>query len=285
MREQLDRVLEPVPDVRADGDPEAVHRMRVAIRRLRTAIKLFGPHAADRLDTQRLEALGEALRGLARALGRVRDEDVLARTLRAAAAPGELPAVERLLVRREGARADARAALLTALDGDEMVLLGGSFAHSLDLALAAEPKAPPRAMVRRAGPRLIADALKKLRRSGRRLVAPTSPALHRTRILAKRLRYAGEFLAPAFGPTLPTTVRTAQGVQDALGALHDDDAALGVLLDAIAAGLEPDDAAALGCVAQRLRARRDDHLAAFDQLWAGLPKPRKLRARLEEEAR
>ncbi|WP_344337227.1 CHAD domain-containing protein, partial [Kitasatospora putterlickiae] len=71
--------------VRADR-PDAVHRMRVACRRLRSAFRtyrrLFAPGAADELVAE--------LRWLAAALGRARDREVLAERL--AARARELPA-------------------------------------------------------------------------------------------------------------------------------------------------------------------------------------------------
>ena len=56
----------------AAGDPEGVHQMRVAIRRLRTALVLFGTHLEPH-TTARFEA---ELKRLGQVLGEARDWDV-----------------------------------------------------------------------------------------------------------------------------------------------------------------------------------------------------------------
>ncbi len=78
--------------VLADEDPEALHDMRVATRRLRTALDTFAacyPHAP-------YQAFVDQVKRLLRALGKVRDTDVL---------------LERLLSEQEQAPADQRAGL------------------------------------------------------------------------------------------------------------------------------------------------------------------------------
>lgn len=63
----------------AGKDPEGVHDMRVATRRLRAALELFG----DVFPKRRLKPLLQEVKGLADALGEVRDRDVLIDRLRA----------------------------------------------------------------------------------------------------------------------------------------------------------------------------------------------------------
>src|SRR5687767_10218895 len=73
MLEQLTRIAKHEPGTRAGDDPEELHKMRVATRRLRTAFAVFG----KALATAGLETLpvDEAKR-VAAALGAVRDQDV-----------------------------------------------------------------------------------------------------------------------------------------------------------------------------------------------------------------
>ena len=61
------------------GDPEAVHDMRVACRRLRSTLRSF----AAVLDASQVANLGDELKWLAQVLGGVRDGDVLADRLAA----------------------------------------------------------------------------------------------------------------------------------------------------------------------------------------------------------
>jgi CHAD domain len=85
MLEQLERIEAHQAGARSGDDPEDVHRMRVATRRLRAARRVFGPALADAspaLDGSTLERANAELKALADALGRVRDLDVFAAALR-----------------------------------------------------------------------------------------------------------------------------------------------------------------------------------------------------------
>ena len=68
-------------------EPEAVHKTRVGTRRLRSTLRNFGP--ALTLSPEALGALDDNLRWLAALLSPIRDDDILARRLKAEVA--ELP--------------------------------------------------------------------------------------------------------------------------------------------------------------------------------------------------
>ena len=72
------RVLAQLAGVRADEDPEAVHDMRVALRRLRAALAVAEPF----FGRKPFRRASRRVRALARALGQVRDADVLLGHLR-----------------------------------------------------------------------------------------------------------------------------------------------------------------------------------------------------------
>jgi inorganic triphosphatase YgiF len=199
----------------AHDDPEFVHQARVALRRMRSALRLL------RRQVEFPARLAADLRWIARALGAARDWDVLAGELMPAIAaslgPGLVAACERLLAqaqrRRGRARDEARAALASP-----------RFAGAT-LALLAWSAAPPRG----AGPTLQALAAKLLQRQHARLFEAahafaelSADKQHRVRILAKRLRYALDFFAVA----LPARAVAAYGrrlaaLQDELGAIND----------------------------------------------------------------
>jgi len=99
----LDAVLAETPAVLHGDDVRATHDMRVAIRRLRTALDTFG----DELSRKPLRKYAYATRRIGRRLGRVRDADVHLAVLRGALggataneAAGAGYAIERLLARR-----------------------------------------------------------------------------------------------------------------------------------------------------------------------------------------
>src|SRR5207302_6077556 len=76
LRAQRDAIRDNDQGVR-DGDPEAVHDMRVATRRMRSTLRTFRPL----LDATRTEPLRRELHWLAGLLGAVRDGDVMAARL------------------------------------------------------------------------------------------------------------------------------------------------------------------------------------------------------------
>ncbi|MER5863064.1 CHAD domain-containing protein [Kitasatospora sp. NPDC002040] len=197
--------LEPL--VRADA-PDAVHRMRVACRRLRSALREYG-------GAEPAGVSGELGR-LGRALGAARDAEVLGAELTAAAR--ELPAeCEPELIAAEVARwaeqrvAGARPEVLAALDSEWYRVLLGALGE-----LAVRPPdgagLAPYPELARTAERRVARRLADARgRAG----ADRDAALHRARKAAKRARYLGE-TAGAAGLTA-----RMKAVQDALG-VHQD---------------------------------------------------------------
>lgn len=194
---------------------EAVHQARIALRRLRAAIRAFGPilpgPATARLD--------QRLRSLAVALGQVRDLDVMiARTdpdgLRDRMIEART-AAWRHLRRRLGAR-HTRALLL---DLAEWIECGDWHAASATLSTREGPLGPFAA-------RALDLRLRKVRRHGKRLAKMEEEALHRLRKDAKKLRYTAEAFASLFAGKSRTKRRKAflhvmEDLQDDLGALND----------------------------------------------------------------
>ncbi|MFD8780822.1 CHAD domain-containing protein [Kitasatospora sp. NPDC059599] len=208
--------------VRAD-EPDAVHRMRVACRRLRSALRtfrrLFTPGATEQLVAE--------LRWLAAALGGARDLEVMVERL--AAQARELPAecgperVAEALERWGGTEyRRIRPEVVAALDSPRRRALGDALA-----ALLADPPLRRRA-ARPALPELSRVAAREQRRTADRVrtalaAAPEDRdhALHDARKAAKRARYAGETAAPAAGPRAERYTRRMKAVQEVLGEHQD----------------------------------------------------------------
>ena len=101
------RMLANEAGTRLGEDPEALHDMRVATRRMRAAFALFGAH----FDKKTLKLFGKGLRRAGRTLGAVRDLDVLLDKARAhvvALPPEQAGSLDPLLAHWETAR-DVRA--------------------------------------------------------------------------------------------------------------------------------------------------------------------------------
>ncbi|MGH9901513.1 MAG: CHAD domain-containing protein [Pyrinomonadaceae bacterium] len=214
------------------SDPEGVHDMRVASRRLRSAIRDFKPY----LRRRHLRLLRGNVKEVADALGRVRDEDVAIAELEklAAEAPAEVSAgVENLAAERRRRREDARASLVELIGGEEHLKIHEDCTSALAQAgeRARGPRGarmgnPPQAApsFKSAGRRIIAEGWEELREASESLYRPLdAEPLHRMRISAKRLRYALELFAPCWGERLKPFAKEIAGIQSSLGELHDCD--------------------------------------------------------------
>jgi CHAD domain-containing protein len=272
-----------------DLDPEYLHDLRVACRRLRSALRLF----AAALGAKRSEMLRLELSWIARQLGSVRDLDVFILNLREQAQRlGEGGSVAEMLVDVLGRRRrPERAALDASLTSRRFRAL----LHRLE-ALAASP--PPRIVrgvpggtVAEAAPALITRAQKRVLKLGR-AITPDSPAadLHRLRILFKRLRYACEFFREAFADLtagqdpLADYIEGMVRFQDCLGEHQDAVVAIGriqeLASDMIRGGaLSPDQLLNLGSLIQVQREITKDRRDRLLALWGQFDK-RSVRRRL-----
>ncbi len=201
------------------GDPEATHQLRVAIRRLRSALATFGPLLAG----AELDAIKGELKWLAAQSDRARNLDVFADALVAAGA-GQvsiatgLPELARAV---EAARSQARLALVEAVSSARFRAL------VLELAAWAETGpwlAGPKVgdpVVRLAG-KALARRWRKVAQLGRDLAQADDEARHHLRIEAKKLRYATDALASLY-PARPVRrfLTRLKALQEELGALND----------------------------------------------------------------
>ncbi len=144
-------LLHWAPAAAQDQGPEPVHQMRVALRRLRAALAVFGETAAG----TDLAALKAALSGLNRVLGPARDWDVFATGLAARVAESfpEEPAIAWLIAATERRRLACYAALRAELTGEAFRALGVRLAL-----LAAAPSLPPPADLPLAEPAIAGSA-------------------------------------------------------------------------------------------------------------------------------
>ena len=222
-RDSLAQLQHHAEGVRGGDDPESVHQMRVGLRRLRLALRLFGRWIAVPPN------LLAELRWLRVRLGAARDADVLAGgTLAALAATcppedGLAALQEAAAVHAQGMRQLAASAVKSARCARLM--------RDLSAWLQAAPwQAVPDDALQRAlrqpiGPRaarMLHRRHARLVEIGERLHPDQSEERHRLRIAAKKLRYATEFFQ-AVRPSGHTRrfLRRLAALLDVLGGLND----------------------------------------------------------------
>jgi len=226
------RMLYHEPGTRLGEDPEALHDMRVATRRMRAAFQLFAPY----YEAKTIKPLGRALRRTGRTLGAVRDLDVLlgkahahAASLPAEQADGLAPLLADWQARREVARRQ----MLDYLDSDDYRQFVSAFERFLTTpgagAVAIPAGEPTPRQACHIVPQIILARFEQVR-AFEPIVGSSAPGsadgapvemLHRLRIECKGLRYAMEFFRELLGPEAAGLIKQVVGVQDLLGELQD----------------------------------------------------------------
>jgi inorganic triphosphatase YgiF len=245
-------------------DPEFVHQARVALRRMRSAIRLLRRYSAFPAP------LKDELKWIGSVLGAARDADVLVTQtlphLGESLAPASARRLPPLARAAQQQRRSAHAAMKTALASTRFAALALAL-----LAWSAEPPDDASPALRKRAPRLLDRAQQRLAEAARFFAALTPTRRHEVRILAKRLRYALDLFAVAL-PARPTEAygERLAALQDLLGALNDGEVAR-TAIAALGA-----DAALKRAVGRQLAVRERDLLREAEAALAALqaaPRP------------
>jgi len=220
LRERVAALVRAIPGARDAADSEGLRRLRVATRRLDTAMRIYEPCFAGAAFVR----LSREARRARRRCGAVRDLEVLIEYLEAERVA--LQGIERLAMRCwlaqvHGERADRRRELETTLDWlegrdlerqAEVVVANGGDRASLPLSF------------RQAAPPQLLERYRDLITYVEYVDQPDAETeLHAMRISVKRLRYAMEIFAPSYVDALKGELQTARRLQKHLGDLHDSD--------------------------------------------------------------
>jgi CHAD domain-containing protein len=235
---------------------------------MRAALRLF--EAA--LPLQESTRLRRELWTLGALLGKVRDLDVQIPQLVACRAAlinvgpeAATPLLHLLLARREQAREE----LFSFLDSRRFALLCETLSQLLrDSPTAGRPAA--RLPIRAAGPTLIRREYRKLVRLARGIEGSSPPTTyHQARIRGKRLRYALEFLEPAYGPPARELITPLIEFQDLLGCHQDDQVSMALLRELSESAALPDSTRlAIGEMAQLSAAHAEKLRGDFPRVWS-----------------
>jgi inorganic triphosphatase YgiF len=225
LRDCMAQVADNIAVVIATDAIEGPHQLRVGLRRLRTALQIFGPA----LGSPAVRPLSKAARDLGRLVGGLRDADVLADEVVAAAlARGADPAAATALMaalaaKRKRIRDKVRTGLgkpaatgflfdLATFIEARGWLVPADYGQTARLATPIAELAPDMLSKRQA----------KVRKRGRKIRSHDHDALHALRKELKRLRYAVDMLGPIYkGARVEGYLRQLKDLQDTFGSLHD----------------------------------------------------------------
>jgi len=277
----MDRLASEIDGIKKDTDVECVHRGRVAVRRMRSALSLFGPM----LGVKRAEVISRDLKWIGALLGRVRDIDVFLlklpryAKLKRFAGEEEMFLVKRLMAYRSfplKALSDA---------------LGSARYKRMERRLRAltdtiEPKRPSSSVA----VKKISDAVPSMMEGMfESVVEKGSEAFkkqrmkdfHKLRIEAKRLRYGLEAISPAYGRALDPFIKRLVEMQDCLGDMQDTVFTRGFIDDIldgkILKGLRPGTGFVLGEIYMLQREIASDCRRDFSGIWRRFASKRTLR--------
>jgi len=250
------------PGVRLGDDPEDLHQLRVATRRLRAVLRA----AKGVIEPAWADGLRGEVAWLGGQLGPVRDFDVLQKNLNAdrdALDQAEHRGLDLLLRILRSEAAASRERLSEAMSSDRYFTL----LDTIEIAVEA-----PRFTGEDLRPAAIAKAeFRTLRRAVRALgKTPSDDELHAVRIRGKRARYAAELAEASTGKVATQFIRTAKSFQDVIGD-HQDAVVAEAELRRVA-GLTRSQAAVLaaGRLIERQRDKKRRMRRAFPQAWSRL---------------
>lgn len=258
LREQYARMLAHDPGVRVGKNPEDLHQMRVATRRLRSVLNT----AAPILDPTWVTEMRSELAWLGGELGPARDLDVLIPYLREEEGrldPADRKALAPLFKKLTNSRTVARRGVLRALRSERYLAL----LASIEAAAAGPP--PGGAGSLRAE---VKNEFKRLRKAMRQVEEePTDEAIHQARIKGKRARYATELLGDELGKPGVKLLAAAKEFQDAAGEQHDAVVAEARIRALLRGNRAQRTALAAGILVGGQRDRRDAAAAALPKAW------------------
>ena len=228
---QLTVLVDAPTHIRAGED--VTHPTRVAVRRLRSTVRVF----PELFEVPKAGRLDEELQWWASVLGEVRDLDVQSARLGAAldAVPGDLamgPVRRQLAEFIAVRRGAAMAALHEALDSPRYTTLDAllhGWRSDPPFTAAADVAAKKVARYVERADRRTHKRLAQASRAYRRGEPDADALMHRARKAGKRHRYAVELAAPVLGKKADTIVASRKAFQELLGEHQDSIVAEGLL--------------------------------------------------------
>jgi CHAD domain-containing protein len=215
-----------LPNLSASGgqnDIEPIHRLRVASRRLRTALPLF----AGCLPTRKVKIWTGEIRRIIPALGAARDLDVqierLDGILKKNPPPECIPGIKRIRLRLQQKRAKKDNKVQTLAQAVAQKQLIVDMINTLE-PLCVVDHLPPTLALYQLSKRAIIPTRDVLLNFGEVIHDPINVLeLHAARIAAKWLRYTIEVFTPLYPDGLDVWLKATRRLQELLGDIHDCD--------------------------------------------------------------
>ena len=227
--EQVSQLESEINGTLIGGDIEYVHRMRVASRRLRSALKLFTIYFPENCA----EKWRKEMKGITRALGNARDLDIQIQLVREKRQnlidESCRPGYERLLLRLSQQRTRAQQKIISAIHSLTQNQTLDEIRNVLKRARIKDSYTYTPSLFR-LGEKAINDALMTFLSFQAAIQTPNNiEELHAMRIAGKHLRYTMEIFKPMYEDPIIHYIEIMKKIQDQLGEIHDCDVWIGWL--------------------------------------------------------
>lgn len=231
---QLEKLQKNIPNAADEKEPEAIHDVRVASRRLRSWLKIMEETAYQPKKTRKFR---RGLRGLANSLGQARDAEVFREHLkkyRSANSLLEVKSFEPLEKIIKDRHKQGLKAFIKVVESPKTIHLVEKLDDFLENP-AEHSRKPPKdsnEMVPSRVNHLMASSILR-RYEGMQAYIPYLPGsvlvLHRLRVAIKHFRYNLEFFQGALPPSAASLITRLVTAQDLLGEIHDYEVARQIL--------------------------------------------------------
>lgn len=229
VKKYLETALRDESGCRLGQDVEYVHRMRVSLRKVLSAMKLFGDYLPNKLAKRR-----QFLKRLVSTLGAVRDLDVEIASLSSSndlspngESQGLQELVDYLIKKRDQAHRD-------------LVKFFNGKTYARGLCALRDLLSHPKSFIHKTHSTgkiyrmLVGKRLRSFKKMGKKIVLESRPQrFHDLRIKGKELRYALEFFRPIHEKHIVKIIEILSAIQDKLGAINDCGVAKVRLLDIV----------------------------------------------------
>lgn len=270
IEQHFKKSIKPEAEVLQDSEPEPLHQMRVGMRRLRTALQVFGPALA----LPKATSIPQVSK-IAKKLGAVRDLDVLQAELKNRYYPllqrSEQKQLDTIFKKLQKQRSHHFATLEKTLHKGQYQKFKKAFSHwvkypeyqaiaeqpvlqvlpDLLLPLISQLLLHPGWLV---GANLAQDqsSLKLDAKTIQKLLTKQETQLHDLRKQLKRVRYQTEFFTHFYDPAYAAQVEDFKNIQEILGQIQD----YSLLSDFLSTELESDLATALPSLDEQIQQRK-----------------------------
>lgn len=265
----LEQLILHEPIAILDNDIEGVHKMRVAIRRIRSFFKLIRNY----LDEESLKRVNQSLRKTARRLGQVRDLDIILLKTQHyidAQLGGDANALHPLLDILHTRRQKAHHKLVEWLhnpDYDRFIIHFYSLVQEAQAGIMpARNGLPAGYRVNEVVPRLVYTCLENIRAYETHLADADATTFHALRLEFKQFRYTLEAFREVLGESVKPVIAASKDIQDHLGDLNDAEVAQ-VYLKKLLHKLPTEAKAAVQAYRNTRQAEAEELMAAMLDAW------------------